>query len=49
MSKIDLPVIVKTKEGSLLKYSHHFFICATESALMNALKFEGFQDKQLLI
>lgn len=46
---LQFPVLIKSKLGSKDKYAHYFFCVTSEAGLREALAFEGFDSKELLI
>jgi D-alanine-D-alanine ligase-like ATP-grasp enzyme len=46
---LQFPVLIKSKLGSKDKYAHHFFCVTSELGLREALAFEGFDQRELLI
>ena len=48
-ASLEFPVLIKQKVGQTDKYAHYFFHCKNEAGLREALGFEGFQEKLLLV
>ena len=46
---MQFPVLIKSKIGAKDKFAHYFFCVNSEAGLKEALDFEGFDQKELLI
>ena len=45
---LGYPFVIKLFQASRATYSHSFYVVTKEEGLIEALKFEGFQDEHLL-